>query len=136
MNKRKKFFANKIHEELFILVSIAALAPATIATICLYYLIFNITAQQIGIPEAIAYNIIPASKKVIAILLFTTPLVIAAILVFTYKMTHKIIGPFDRIVKELDEHIKNNSSGLIHVRKNDKFYCLVNSINKLLERNK
>lgn len=134
-DRRRKFFANPTHRQTFMLVLAAALIPATIVTICLYYLIFGITSAEVGFPEAIAYNIIPAAKRVTAILLLTAPLVIAIILIFAYKITHRIVGPFDRIVYELDAHIKDRrKGGHIRIRKSDKFHELVEKINHLLDR--
>ncbi|MFC1666566.1 hypothetical protein ACFL0P_01660 [Candidatus Omnitrophota bacterium] len=133
-SRRKKVFANKMHREIFLLVFLASLLPALIVTVCLYYLIFNITAQQFGIPEAIAYNIIPAARKVILILWLVAPISILTILIFAYKISHRIIGPFDRIVRELDECIDGKKQGHVAIRKADKFRPLVDRINKLLDR--
>jgi sensor histidine kinase YesM len=133
-NRRKKFFANPLHRQTFTLVLMAAMVPAAIVTICLYYLIFGITSLEVGFPEAIAYNIMPAARRVTAILLVTAPLVLSVILIFAYKITHRIVGPFDRIVYELDAHIKDRRSGHIKVRKSDKFQALVEKINKLLDK--
>jgi sensor histidine kinase YesM len=134
-DRRKKFFANPMHRQTFMFVFMAALVPATIVTICLYYLIFGITSAEVGFPEAIAYNILPAAKRVTAILLLTAPLTIGIILIFAYKITHRIVGPFDRIVYELDAHLKDRrKSGPIRIRKSDKFHELVEKINHLLER--
>ena len=133
-NKRKKGFANKLHREIFLLVFLAAFLPAGIVAISLYYLIFGVTAEQFGIPEIIAYNIIPASRKVTAILLLATPVSIFTILILAYKISHKIIGPFDRIIKELNERIEGKRKGHIQIRKTDKFRPLVDRINKLLDK--
>lgn len=133
-DRRKKFFANPMHRQTFMLVLMAALIPAAIVTICLYYLIFGITSAEVGFPEAIAYNIIPAAKRVTAILLVTAPLALLIILIFAYKITHRIVGPFDRIVYELDAHIKDRRSGHIKIRKSDKFHALVEKINHLLDK--
>jgi len=108
--------------------------PATIVTICLYYLIFGITSAEVGFPEAIAYNILPAAKRVTAILLATAPVALLVILIFAYKITHRIVGPFDRIVYELDAHIKDRRNGHIKIRKSDKFHALVEKINHLLDK--
>jgi len=89
-------------------------------------------ATQFGFPEVIAYHIIPAAKKVTIILLISAPAAIASIIFFAYKITHKIIGPFDRILRELDELLENRKKGPIIVRKTDKFWPLVERINKLL----
>ena len=132
--KRKKLFANKMHRDIFLLILLASLLPAIIVAICLYYLIFSVTASQFAIPEAIAYNIIPAAKKVTFILLVAAPISILVMLIFVYKITHKIIGPFDRIVQELDECMKGKREGRIVIRKADKFWPLVQRINKLLDK--
>ncbi len=131
-NRRKKIFANKMHKEILSIVLLAAFLPTIIIAISLYYLIFGVTSAQIGIPEAIAYNIIPAARRVVTISLVATPVVILAILILAYKITHKIIGPFNRIVKELDESIEGKKHGPIIVRTGDKFMPLVARINRLL----
>jgi nitrogen fixation/metabolism regulation signal transduction histidine kinase len=133
-NRRKNFFANELHRQTFLLVFLAAILPAFIVTVCLYYLIFGVTSAQVGFPEAIAYNIIPAAKRVTAILLITAPVTILAILILAYNITHRIVGPFDRIVAELDGHIENRRKGHIKIRQADKFHALVEKINKLLDK--
>ena len=133
-NRRRQFFANKIHRDICLLVFLASLLPTIIVTICLYVLIFNITARQFAIPEIIAYNIIPAARQVTVILLSTAPACILVILIFAYKLTHKIVGPFDRVLRELNECMEGKRKGPIVIRKSDKFWPLVNSINVLLDK--
>ena len=133
-NRGKVFFANQMHRNLFFLVFFASLVPTIITAIFLFYLIFNITADQVGIPEAIAYNIIPAAHRVVGVLSILTPVIILGILIFAYKTTHKIVGPFDRIIRELDECIRGTREGPIMLRKNDKFWPLVEKINILLKK--
>ena len=133
-NRRRQIFANKMHRDILLLIFFASLLPMTIVAICLYYLIFSITAAELGIPEIIAYNIIPAAKKVTKILAALAPVSIIVILIFAHKITHKIIGPFNRIVKELDESIEGRRQGPIVIRKNDRFWPLVEKINKLLDK--
>lgn len=133
-NKRKKFFANDMQREIFLTVFWAALAPTLITVIVLFYLIFNITADQVGIPEAIASTIYPAAQRVVIILLIGIPFVVPVILVLAFKISHRIVGPFDRIVRELDECVKGTRKGPIHLRKDDKFRPLVDRINALLRK--
>jgi len=133
-NRRRQFFANKLHRQTFLLFSIAALMPAILASIALYYLIFGVTANEMGFLEAIASNLIPASRKVALILLAVTPIVILVLLVFAYRMTHTMLGPYDRIIKELDDRITGKKSEDISLRKKDKFWPLVNKINRLLHK--
>ncbi|MEK6732009.1 MAG: hypothetical protein AABY55_00100 [Candidatus Omnitrophota bacterium] len=135
-NKRYRTFANKLHREIFLTVLAAALLPCFIVTIALYYLIFNVMSGQLGIPEAIAYNIIPAARKVSLYLILAAPASVCIILILAYRITYRIIGPFDRIVRELDECVKGKKLDHIVIRKKDKFQPLVNSINKLIDKRK
>lgn len=135
-NARKKVFANKLHREIFLIVFAAAVIPTIVITAGLYCLIFEVVALQLGIPEAIAYNILPAAQKVLAILSIAVPIVIIIILLFAHKVAHTIVGPFDRIIRELDESLEGKKDGHIVIRKSDKFCPLVERINKLLDRPK
>ena len=133
-NYRKAFFANTLHREIFFVVLGAALVPMLITAIGLFYLIFNITAEQIGIPEYIAYNVIPAANKVTWILAFVTPPVIAVILLMAHRVSHRIVGPFDRIIRELDNRVMTKSREPIKLRPGDKFQPLMDKVNELLKR--
>ena len=135
-NKRYRTFANKLHREIFLTVLAAALLPCFIVTIALYYLIFSVMSGQLGIPEAIAYNIIPAARKVSLYLILAAPASVFVILLLAYRITYRIIGPFDRIVRELDECVKGKKLDHIVIRKKDKFQPLVNNINKLIDKRK
>jgi len=132
--RRKFFFANKMHRDLFVIIFCAAVIPTVITAILMYYLIFYITSREIGIPETIAAHLIPAARQVTVILWLMVPSVIAIILYIAHKIAHQILGPFDRIVRELDKFISGTGSGKIILRDNDKFQPLVDRINILLER--
>ena len=58
------------------------------------------------------------------------------VLILAYKITYRLIGPFDRIVRELDECVKGKKLDHIVIRKKDKFQPLVNNINKLIDKRK
>jgi hypothetical protein len=133
-NYRKRFFANKMHGELFWLVFGAATIPALLTTIFLYYFIFNVTAEQVGIPETIAHHIIPAAREVTRVLVFVVPFTILVILLISHKVSHRIVGPFDRIVREMRENLDGQRKGPINLRKADRFAPLVEQINKMIQR--
>jgi nitrogen fixation/metabolism regulation signal transduction histidine kinase len=100
----------------------------------MYFLIFGVTADQIAIPETIAYNILPAAKRVVTILSFAMPVIIVSLLFVALKITHKVVGPFDRIVREVDECARGEKKDHIKLRPTDKFWPLVNNINHLLDK--
>lgn len=116
------------------LVFIAAFVPTVIVGFCLYYVIFNLTAAQIGIPEAIAYNLFPVAKKVNIIILTILPFSITIIAAWAYVISHRVAGPLNRIYSELDDRINNKKHGHIYLRKNDELVELVERINKLIDK--
>jgi nitrogen fixation/metabolism regulation signal transduction histidine kinase len=133
-NKRRMIIANKLHRDILMMVFFASLLPALIIAVCLYFLIFNVTAYQVGFPETIAYNILPAARIVSTILFISAPFSILLILILAHRLTHRIVGPFDRIIRELDECIEGKKHEHIILRKNDKFNPLVERINKLIDK--
>jgi hypothetical protein len=133
-NRRKQIFANKLHRDTFVIILLSSILPLFLMTIAFYYLIFQITAEEVAIPEVIAYTLIPAARKVIIVLLLATPATIMVLMVIAHRLTHSLVGPFDRIVRELDDRLKNNKRDPIILRKKDKFIPLIERINKLLAR--
>ena len=133
-NRRQQLFANKLHRDTFVMILLSSVLPLFLVTLALYYLVFQITAEEVAIPEVITYTLIPAARKVIIILLLATPAIIIALMVIAHRLTHSLVGPFDRIVRELDDRLNNNKREPIVLRKKDKFLPLVERINKLLAR--
>ena len=134
-NKRKKkFIGTPVQKKTLFLVFFAAALPTVITGICLYYLIFNMMASQLGIPEAIAYNVIPVARKINIIIAVALPVTLAAIWLMALEFSNRIAGPIYRLERELDERITGKQSGPIKLRKNDEFKVLVNKINKLISK--
>lgn len=135
LNKRKaKFIGTALQNKTLILVFAAAVIPAAIIVVCLYYLIFNMLAWQIGIPEAIAYNLVPVARKVNLILLIALPIVLFIIWFIALELSHRIAGPLYRLEKELDERIEGKKKGPIRLREKDELKLLADKINKLISR--
>ncbi len=131
--RRKKFIGTPFQKKILLLVFLAALIPMGIAAFCLYYLIFNLMAWQIGIPEAVACNLIPVARRVNLIILVSLPVVLLVIWKVALELSHRIAGPLYRLEKELGERIVFDRKGPISVRRNDELKSLVEKINKLIK---
>jgi hypothetical protein len=72
--RRKKIFTNKrVQLKYLVLLIVSMAVPLLFAIGCLYYLIFSLMAEQLGIPESIAYNLFPVVKKINGILALGLP---------------------------------------------------------------
>ncbi|UCH12167.1 MAG: hypothetical protein JSW18_04945 [Candidatus Omnitrophota bacterium] len=134
-NKRKKkFIGSPAQKKLLILVFTSAVIPAGIVALCLYYLIFNLLAWQIGIPEAVAYNLIPVARKVNLIILIALPITLLAIWTIALGLSHRMLGPLSRLEGELDDIISDEKSGPIQLREKDVLKPLADKINMLINK--
>ena len=61
------------------------------------------------------------------------PLSITALLYWAFHGTNKLVGPIERITKELDQRIEGQRSGPIVLRPGDHLIPLVDKINGLLQ---
>ena len=62
--RKRHNIANRFQRKILTLVFFSTVVPMVIAVVCLYYLIFNAVADEMAIPEAIGYTLIPAAQKV------------------------------------------------------------------------
>lgn len=136
-NKRNRFFcANSLQKKIMLIVFAAALVPTVIVGACFYYLIFNVTAWNIGIPEAVASLLMPAVRQVNLIIMILVPVSIILIWLWALLISNKIVGPHDRLLREISEIAKGQRSGHIHIRPGDAMGSLVKNINLLIDKTK
>src|SRR3989338_435284 len=102
---------------------------------CLYYLIFTIVAEQLGIPESIALNLFPVIKKVNLILILGVQPLFLLLAWWGVILSHRFAGPLIRLENELDRISKSGDySRRITLRKHDDLKSIANGINKLLDK--
>jgi len=83
--------------------------------------ILNINAAQYR--EALPYMLIAIAVMLICII------------GWTYFISNRIVGPHDRIIRELDDVIDGKNKRSLTVRKDDKMFAeIVDRINKLIDR--
>lgn len=133
--RRKKIFANKQVQLKYLTLLIVSMAvPLLFAIGCLYYLIFTLIAEQLGIPESIAYNLFPVVKKINAVLAVGLPPLFLLLIWWGVRLSHRFAGPLQRIEKELHKITHSGDySHRIHLRKNDDIRPVADAINKLLD---
>jgi len=133
-NMRKQFIANRLQLEVFLIVFTAALVPTVSMTLIIYYLFTGIEYQGIGDGGGMLLFVRPEIHQFINAILIATPVLIIALLIFSLKLTHSLVGPYNRIVRELDECLSGERKGKIILRDGDKFDSLIERVNRLLER--
>jgi len=134
IRRKKKYMGSSFQKKLLVLIFVSAVIPTAIVSAVLYYLIFNLLAWQIGIPEAIAYNLIPVLKRINLIIFISLPVVFFLIWLMAMELSHRIAGPLFRLERELEERIAGKGQGYIRLRPKDELKTLVDKINRLLNK--
>lgn len=117
------------------LLMISMIVPLVFVTVCLYYLIFKIMAEQIGIPEYIAYNLFPVIHKINMILLVGVPPLFLLLILWGIVLSHSFAGPMERLekeIKKIGEH--HNYRSRIKLRKNDDMKPIAEAVNHLMQK--
>jgi signal transduction histidine kinase len=101
---------------------------------CLYYLIFTLLAEQLGIPEYIAYHLFPVIRKINLILTFGLPPLFLLIIWWGFVLSHRFAGPLERLEREI-RHIANEKdySRRLRLRRRDDMRPIADAVNSLLE---
>ncbi|MFA6079300.1 MAG: hypothetical protein WC779_06110 [Candidatus Omnitrophota bacterium] len=133
---RTKFITKEpVQIKYLALLMLSMLIPLIFVGGCLYFLMFNIMAEQLGIPEYVAMNLFPVIKKINHILLIGFPPLFLLLLLWGVILSHRFAGPLERLKKELDD-ISNSGdyTRRLRVRKHDDIKPFADSVNKLLEK--
>ena len=134
-SKRTKLFTGRPAQTRYLaLLLVSMIVPLVFVGGCLYYLIFMVMADQLGIPESIAINLFPVINKINLALLVGVPPIIALLVAWGVFLSHRFVGPFERLERELDRMVKSaDYSKRIVLRKKDDLKPIADRINKLLD---
>lgn len=137
---RTRFFRTKyltgsrIQLHYLTLLMISIVVPLVFAAGCLYYLIFTIMAEQIGIPEYIAYNLSPVVEKINMILFVGVPPLFLLLVLWGIVLSHRFAGPVERLERELKKMAdQSDFKRRLRVRRNDDLSRVVAELNRLLD---
>lgn len=138
---RAKFFRTKyftgshIQVKYLMLLFVSMAIPLILVGACMYYLIFSLMAEQVGIPEYIARNIFPVVNKINMMLLIGVPPLFLLLILWGVILSHRFAGPLERLEKELGEiYDDKRHKHRITLRKHDDIKPVADSINKLLDK--
>ena len=133
--RTKYLTGSRIQLRYLALLLISMIVPLIFAVGCLYYLIFNIMAEQIGIPEYIASSLIPVVNKINIILLIGLPPLFLILILWGIVLSHRFTGPMERLEREIKRIVEHGEhSHRIKLRRNDDMKPVADAINELLER--
>ena len=125
---------NPLQLKFLALILLSILVPLFLVSGCLYYLTFQIMAEQLAIPESIAYNLMPVLQKINFLLLMGLPPVIIILLVWGAILSHRLIGPLERLEDDLKKISEGDYAIRLKIRTDDDLRPVVNVINDIIDK--
>jgi len=131
---RFNLFSKKIlqFKYLFIIV-VAMVIPALVVGSFLYYFIFTLTAEQIGIPEAVAANLLPVVQKINYLLIMGLVPLFALLFFWGLVLSHRFCGPLERIEEDVNKILEGDYSVRFRVREQDDIKGIVSKLNQVMD---
>lgn len=130
----KYILKSHLQLKLLALILLSILIPLFTVGGCLYYVMFQVMAEQLGIPESIAQNLIPVLHKINFLLLVGLPPVLILIFILAIVLTHRLVGPLERLERDLEKISVGNYSVRLKLRKKDDLKPLADTINKIIDK--
>jgi len=115
------------------IIVFAMIVPALVVGSFLYYFIFTFAAEEIGIPEAIAANLMPVLEKINFMLVVGLIPLFILLIFWGLILSHRFCGPLDRIEKDLDRILEGDYSIRFKIRKRDGIKSIIDKLNSVLD---
>jgi len=125
---------NPLQRKYFLLILFSILIPLFIVGGCLYYLVFQIMAEQLAIPESIAYNLIPVLQKINFLLIVGLPPIVVLLFIWGVMLTHRLMGPLERLEDDLKKISEGDYSIRLKLRKDDDLKPIADAVNRIIDR--
>ena len=116
-----------LQSRLIWMICAAMAMPTVVLGGSMYWMIARISSQAGG---ASPQEVIADVTRYVALLY---PLLSAALLYWVFQGTNKLVGPIERMIRELDQRIESGGTGPITLRPGDQLIPLADKINVLLE---
>ena len=130
----KLFNRTTLQFKYMLLVVIAMIVPTILVGSFLYYFIFTMTAEQMGIPEVIAINLIPVLEKINFMLVLGLFPMFILIYLWGLMLSNRFCGPLRRVEADLDKILEGDLSVRFKVREKDDIKSIVDKLNTVLDR--
>ncbi len=121
---------DKLQHKYLRLIMLSLSLPTFLVGACLYKLTFYIFSQYITAPEIMETALLPAIKKIN----FSLPVLFLVLFATGVAISNRLVGPVNRMIKDVKEITGGNYSKRIKLRQNDDLKPLADTINRMLDK--
>ncbi|MFH1878803.1 MAG: HAMP domain-containing protein [Candidatus Omnitrophota bacterium] len=126
---------NRSLQSKYLLVLILSMIiPTVFVGGCLYYLILNIMAEQIALPDVIARDLLPVIERINLILLVGLPFVFILLLSWAVILSYRFIAPLERLEEDIKRIDEGDYSVRLQINEDHDLSPIAGVINDLVDK--
>ncbi len=128
--KRSFFRVTEFQKPFLNLVIGLAVITLTMMVVCIGFLLYDVSTFIVD-PQ----STVNTMKAMVYLLLILLPLILMGGIFWAYYITSKVIGPFERLIRELDEILETGKKKHLQTRQGDRLAKeMLKRINALIDR--
>jgi signal transduction histidine kinase len=101
---------------------------------CLYYFIFTVMAQHIGLPDVIARDLAPVVEKINIFLAIGLPVVFLILLSWAVVLSYKFLEPLETLEEDIKKIVQGDYSVRVQINQDHDLSPIADVINHLVEQ--
>jgi len=101
---------------------------------CLYYFIFTVMAEQIGLPDVIARDLVPVIERINVILAVGLPAVFLVLLTWAVVLSYRFVAPLERLEEDIQRIDEGDYSVRLQISQDHDLSPVADVINDLVRK--
>ena len=118
---------------MFILI-LSMVIPTVFVGGCLYYLILQVMAEQIALPDVIARDLMPVIERINFILAVGLPVVFVLLLTWAIVLSYRFVAPLERLEEDIKRIDEGDYSVRLQIREDHDLSPIAGVINDLVDQ--
>ncbi|MFC1548864.1 HAMP domain-containing protein [Candidatus Omnitrophota bacterium] len=118
---------------MFILI-LSMVIPTVFVGGCLYYLILQVMAEQIALPDVIARDLMPVIERINFILAVGLPVVFVLLLTWAVVLSYRFVAPLERLEEDIKRIDEGDYSVRLQIREDHDLSPIAGVINDLVDQ--
>ena len=118
---------------MFILI-LSMVIPTVFVGGCLYYLILQVMAEQIALPDVIARDLMPVIERINFILAVGLPVVFVFLLTWAVVLSYRLVAPRERLEEDIKRIDEGDYSVRLQIREDHDLSPIAGVINDLVDQ--
>ena len=101
---------------------------------CLYYFIFTVMAEQIGLPDVVARDLVPVIQRINVVLAVGLPAVFLVLLTWAVILSYRFVAPLERLEEDIQRIDEGDYSVRLQINEDHDLSPIAGVINDLVEQ--